>query len=129
METEPEADLLGGEATGGTTAGNLTRAERVAKRLAGLDPMDIPLPPGSQHELVKVGSEDATRYGLEEDKHCVVTKVEDGDGTKYYLGIKTWTCPRPDATIAEWREPHNSRWQVIAPRPRARRRRNRSWSP
>ena len=47
METEPEADLLGGEATGGTTAGNLTRAERVAKRLAGLDPMDIPLPPGS----------------------------------------------------------------------------------
>ena len=80
METETEADLVGGEATGGTTAGNLTRAERVAKRLAGLDPMDIPLPPGSQHELVKVGSEDATRYGLEEDKHCVVTKVEDGDG-------------------------------------------------
>ena len=94
IETEPEADLLGGEATGGTTAGNLTRAERVAKRLAGLDPMDIPLPPGSQRELVKVGFEDATRYGLEEDKHCVVTKVEDGDGTKYYLGIKTWTCPQ-----------------------------------
>ena len=56
METEPEADLLGGEATGGTTAGNLTRAERVAKRLAGLDPMDIPLPPGSEYELIKVGS-------------------------------------------------------------------------
>ena len=46
-EAELDACLLGDEATSDTAACNLTRAERVAKRLAGLDPMDIPLPPGS----------------------------------------------------------------------------------